>query len=108
MVRKEMSTGLSSLEHAYVWNDAVLLLAYVNGDSDTTERIMRDAARLKQRVGTIKQCYAIAVKGQSFPTNEGPNRRERVHARVTVLRASSYAMANRFQIEIAVKKRKLD
>jgi hypothetical protein len=107
IVRQEMSAGLSSLDHAYVWNDAVLLLAYIDGDSHTIGRIMVDASRLKQKVGTIRKSYAIAVKGQSFPTNQSPARIENSDLRVTVLRASSYAMANCFQIESVVKKQRL-
>lgn len=108
MVRKEMHIGLSSLTHAYVWNDAVLLLAYVDGGQDTTEKIIRDAARLKKKVSTLKQCYAIAVKGQSFPIELRPSQHKRDDVRVTVLRTSSYAMANCFQVEAAIKKRKFN
>lgn len=108
MVRQEMHNDLLSLNHAYVWNDATLLLAYVDGDSRTIEKIIADASRLKQRVDTIKQCYAIAVKGQAFPTNYEPVPYEDNDPRVTVLRTSSYAMANCFKIEAAVKEQKLN
>jgi hypothetical protein len=108
MVHQEMQTGLSSLNHAYVWNDATLLLAYVDGDSRTFEKIIADTSRLKQKVDTIKPYYAIAVKGQAFPTDYDPDTYENDNLRVTVLRTSSYAMANCFQIEAAAKKQGLN
>jgi len=103
-VRQEMRTGLTSLDHAYVWNDAVLLLAYADDRSGALQESLRDAARLKRRVDIVAQSYAIAVKGQVFPR---PSRHIDHDTRVTVIRASSYAMANCFEIEAEVKRKKL-
>ena len=99
---------LRSLEHAYVWNDSVLLLGYVDSTPSSSERCLRDAERLKRKVDEwttswASECaYAIAVKGQAFP--QQPQDRTKA-GRVTVLRASSYAMGNCFLIEKKAKSR---
>jgi len=85
---------LTAIAHSYVWNDSVLLLAFVNDTASSVVAAMKDADRFKRRVDAIKKCYAIAVRGQTFPTapeSQTPN--------LTVLRASSWAMANCFEIE---------
>jgi hypothetical protein len=101
--------SLPSLDHVYAWNDSALLLAYVDGTRLADEKCLRDAHRLKlkiddwMRTWSKKRSYAIAVKGQTFP--------EPTHGqltdRVTILRTSSYAMGNCFEIERKVKDRKL-
>ena len=102
VVRGEMRKGLEALSHAYVWNDSVLLLAYVDSHPQLYEDAIRAADTLKRKVDAIAPSYAIAVKGRAFPTMpEAPNQR------VTVIRASSYAMVNCFEIEAEAKKRKL-
>jgi hypothetical protein len=57
---------------------------------------MRDADRFKQSVDVIKRSYAVAVKGRTFPALPGPVPSS---MNVTVLEASSWAMANCFEIE---------
>src|SRR5580700_6379769 len=59
--------SLNITAHAYVWNDSVLLLSYVNEDDSSFESAMKDADKLKRRVDVIVRSYAIAVKGQTFP-----------------------------------------
>lgn len=100
LVSKAMRDGLTTLDHAYVWNDSVLLLAYLKGNS--YEKVMRAADELKRQIDAQNLCYAIAVKGRSFPAPA-----ESVPRRVTVLRASSYAMANCFAIEKKAKDQRL-
>ena len=101
LVRREMTAGLRSLDHAYLWNDSVLLLAYVNHRPHTYENALHSVDDLKRKVDLIARCYAIAVKGQVFPINIPP-----ADARVTVIEASSYAMANCFRIEKQAKTKK--
>jgi hypothetical protein len=106
VVCHEMRTGLRSLDHAYVWNDAVLLLAYVDDHSQRLRESLRDAALLKRKVDGVKRSYAIAVMGQAFPSGS-PRTPKQHDARVIVLKTSSYAMANCFEIEAEGKRRGL-
>jgi hypothetical protein len=100
LVRREMATGLPALEHAYLWNDSVILLAHVTGSPRAYQRVIRAADDLKRQVDMIAPSYAIAVKGRAFPhARQGP--------RITVIRASSFAMANCFEIEVEAKRKKL-
>lgn len=99
VVLDTMESDLLSLNHAYVWNDAVLLVANVDHQFLNA---MRAADALKRRIDATARCYAIAVKGRTFPTStEGPS------TRVTILRTSSYAMANCFRVEEVAKLKNL-
>jgi hypothetical protein len=110
VVCQEMRGGLTSLDHAYVWNDAVLLLAYL--DEHVLQGSLHDAALLKRKIDGVKRSYAIAVMGQAFPSDSPCTSIKRGNngdhdARVIVMKASSYAMSNCFEIEAEVKARKL-
>jgi hypothetical protein len=98
LVRREMAGDLAALDHAYVWNDSVVLLAYVDGRPKAYERAIHAADDLKRKIDVTAPSYAIAVKGRAFPSNAAPN-----DPRVTVISASSYAMANCFEIEAKAK-----
>jgi len=87
---------LTRVNHAYVWNDSVLLLGFVDKTRASFIEVMREADRFKRAVDVIKTSYAVAVKGQTFPA---PEAIEIASDRVTVLQASSWAMANCFEIE---------
>ena len=102
IVRQEVAAGLKSLEHAYVWNDSVLLLSYVDGRSHNYRNSLQAAAALKCKIDMICPNYAIAVKGQAFPSIARWNSQN-----FTAIAASSYAMANCFAIETAAKAKKL-
>lgn len=111
LVGRALAPGLlPSLAHAYVWNDSALLLAYVDGTRSGDEACLRDADRLKLTIDewmqtwTTKRSYAIAVKGQAFPEPCGAGAAAN---RVIILRASSYAMGNCFEIDKEVKRCKL-
>jgi len=102
LVRHEMTGGFGALHHAYVWNDSVLLLAYVDSRASVCEKAMRAAEDLKRKVDVVAPSYAVAVQGQAFPSHSGFK-----NNRVTVIKASSYAMANCFEIEAEARRRKL-
>jgi hypothetical protein len=102
LVQWEMAGNLDALDHAYVWNDSVLLLARVDDRPEAYERAIRAADGLKRKVDVIAPNYAIAVKGRTFPSNVRLD-----GTRVTVIEASSYALANCFEIEAAAKREKL-
>jgi hypothetical protein len=108
LVLDEMAKGLPAHSTAYVWNDSVLLLAYLNASSGAAEVILREADALKRRLDALaiashaRISYAISVQGQVFPDPRDleasgvPTEKE---VRTIVIRASSYAMANCFLIE---------
>jgi hypothetical protein len=91
----QAQTNRYSFAHAYAYNDAVLLLSYVDGKAASYRTAMRDADALKKEIDQIRNSYAIAVKGQAFP----PVSNVITGGRVTVIEASSWAMANCFEIE---------
>jgi len=76
----------------YTWNDSVLLLSFVGAHATSYAAAMRDAYLMKQRVDQLQSCYTVAVKGQAFPP---PAEHD---ADVTFIAASSWAMANCFEI----------
>lgn len=92
---------LANVNHAYVWNDSVLLVGFVDGTSDSFVRVMREVDTFKRAVDSINTSYAIAVKGQTFPEVDVAGTSA---DRITVLQASSWAMANCFEIEKKLKK----
>jgi hypothetical protein len=101
LVTQELGGGaLGSVAHAYVWNDSVLALSYVDQTIQSYETALRDVRRLKGRIDQLRPSYAIAVKGQPFPPADDLP----AHLRVTVLAASSWAMANCFLIEDKLRK----
>ncbi|WP_162823665.1 hypothetical protein [Lysobacter sp. TY2-98] len=90
--------------HTYLWNDSVLLLAYADEHLTNADGIIREANELKKKIDRIGRCYAIAVKGKTFP--ELDHFRPAIfdgqiadQPRAIVIKASSFAMANCFLIE---------
>lgn len=83
-----------SFARAYAYNDAVLLLSYVE-DKESLQTVMREVDELKKSLDKIGKSYAIAVKGQAFPAI----RKTPVDERIVIIETSSWAMANCFEIE---------
>ena len=98
----EEAPSLTTIAHTYVWNDSALLLSYVDGD-DTFEPAIRDAEKLKRRIDGLANSYAIAIKGKAFPPAPG-ERNAQAPRNVTLIDASSWAMANCFLVEKALGK----
>lgn len=98
-----MRCGMKHHDHAYLWNDSVLLLAFLNR-VNTPEAVLRDVDGLKRKLEHLGKSYAISVKGRAFPY-PGSSQPVGNHARTTVIRASSYAMANCFRIEELIGKK---
>ncbi len=113
LVRNEAGTILKQHEHIYAWNDSVLLFAYLDESSDGAKPILDEVNKLKQKIdklpsfeGNANRSFVIVVQGRPFEdsianaTNmvdeEGPDENG---VRVTIVRASSYALANIFAIE---------
>jgi hypothetical protein len=102
LVRREMARDSGALDHAYVWNDSVILLADVSHGPEAYARAVHAADDLKRKVDVIAPSYAVAVKGRTFPPNS-----DTPSSRVTVIKASSYAMANCFEIEAEAKRKRV-
>lgn len=98
-----MNHGMSAHAHAYLWNDSVLLLGYLDRTTEST--LLREANSLKETIEQeVNKCYAISVKGQAFPNPELPSAavssgQIAEQPRSIVIKASSFAFANCFQIE---------
>lgn len=109
LTRTAFYSGMPMHAHSYCWNDSVLLLAYWNQDLEAARSILAEASKLKRNVDSqIDKSYAISVKGQAFPETTS----ERLgipdeQSRCTILRASSYAFANCYQIEAEAKRNRL-
>ena len=94
--------GYGSIHRVYCWNDSALLLAHVDDREDLIVTALKEADTLKRHVDGICKSFAVAIRGQTFPLPPG------IHetSRVTVIEASSYAMANCFLVAKQVKKLK--
>jgi hypothetical protein len=92
---------------AYCWNDSVLLLGYL--ENATPGELLREAQVLKSEIeATIGRCYGICVRGQTFPELPGSppvDKQVTEQPRAVVIKASSFALANCFQIEAALGKK---
>ena len=113
LVDSNMSHDMSNHDHCYMWNDSILLLAYLDSpdrNNNNENLILREADQLKRKVDDICSSYAIAVKGQVFPDNtiiSSPvfNGQIADQPRVIRLKTSSYAMGNCFIIEECLGKK---
>ncbi len=98
LVQAESAEALQYHQHVYVWNDSILLLALLDSKHVYFEAIMKEVDGLKRKIDSHCQCYAISVKGKTFPMPSAPT----VDDKFVFLRASSYALANCFTIEKAL------
>ncbi len=104
LVVNEMRTALPTHDRAYIWNDSVLLLAFLDHTSATPERVLREVDGLKRKIDTmvkpygLPNSYAVAVKGQVFPSM-GLEQQIDDGKRAVIIEASSYALANCFLIQ---------
>jgi len=89
--------------HGYLWNDSVLLLAFLDDAGRHAETVLREIDRFKKEIEDLGANYAIAIQGQAFPDPMGTAG----HDRVTVIRASSFALANCFEVEKFAREKKL-
>jgi len=103
ITESRMNYGMKAHAHAYMWNDSVLLLGYL--DQATARSLLEEADSLKRAIEQgVNKCYAISVKGQTFPEPGFPsgavfNGQIAEQPRSIVIKASSFAFANCFQIE---------
>lgn len=95
---------------AYIWNDSILLVAHFSHPKEK-KAILKEQSAFKVAIGArfpkSHQPYAIVVQGKSLPslgfTN---NSRPNSPLQVVILKSSSWAMANCFEIEHALRKKK--
>lgn len=103
ITENRMNHQMSAHAHAYIWNDSVLLLGYL--EQVPARKLLEEADSLKKIIEhDIQKCYAISVKGQTFPEPNFPsgaifNGQVAEQPRSIVIKASSFAFANCFQIE---------
>jgi hypothetical protein len=116
----ETSGNWVNHEHTYVWNDSVLLLAYLDKPGrhltrkEMKETILREADAFKRHIDADlgRKTFAIAVQGQTFPhypyVPSGARRGKQISDQpdVVVLKASSWAFANCFEIDRLLSKHK--
>ncbi|MFW2276462.1 hypothetical protein [Burkholderia orbicola] len=110
----KMNHGMDNHSYCYVWNDSVLLLSYQSRPAVTRRRVLAELDECKQWLE--RECagdlYAICVKGLAFPQDElrSPtvDGEKRGPTRAVVLKTSSWAMANCFEIEKKLKHHRAD
>ncbi|MGF6859223.1 hypothetical protein [Paraburkholderia sp. CI3] len=110
----KMNHGMRNHSYCYVWNDSVLMLSYHSRPAVARRRVLAELDECKQWLE--RECtgklYAICVKGLAFPQDEMPSPSvdgEMVgQARAVVLKTSSWAMANCFEIEKKLKHHRAD
>ncbi len=101
----QMHGGLPLHAHAYIWNDSILLLAFLD-QVHRPEPIMREVDGLKRKLAHLGKSYAISIKGQVFPDLAASISNE-CSGRATVIKASSFAMANCFRVEECIAKKRM-
>ena len=109
LVSENMTNGMLNHDHCYIWNDSILLLAYLDQGTDENS-IIKEADQLKRKIDKICSSYAISVKGQTFPDDLISqttiiNEQASSKHRVIKLKTSSYAMGNCYRIEERLGKR---
>jgi hypothetical protein len=108
LVLREMDV-LPSHAHIYIWNDAVLLLAFLDNNL-SVGAVLHEADCLKRKIDILvgrcglDHAYAIAVRGRAFP-DLAIDPDAGGHDRAVVIKASSYALANCFIIEARLGKK---
>lgn len=110
----KINHGLPLHSHGYIWNDSVLLLSYMTEPNWSKRGFFAELVDFKSFLE--QQCntsiYAISVKGLAFPQDiMAPavfNGQLANQPRAVVLKTSSWAMANCFLIEKALKRHRAD
>lgn len=110
----KINSGLPHQSHGYVWNDSVLLLSYHTTPARTRLAVLQELSDFKRALELQSgiRTYAMAVRGRAFPDDtlaspvfQGPPAGQ---PRAIVLKTSSWAMANCFLIEKALKRHRAD
>ncbi|MCG7986221.1 MAG: hypothetical protein JAY64_01725 [Candidatus Thiodiazotropha weberae] len=110
----KINHGLPLHAHGYVWNDSALLLSYETKPAARRSKVLAELNEFKTwlEIQCEAKLYAISVKGMSFPSNELGSSvfEDQTHhqPRAVVLKASSWAMANCFEIEKSLSKHRAD
>jgi hypothetical protein len=110
----KMNNGMESHSYCYIWNDSVLLLSYESKPAVARRRVLEELDECKRWLEheCSGKLYAICVKGRAFPRDElhDPALDHDMHGqgRAVVLKTSSWAMANCFEIEKKLKQHRAD
>jgi len=100
-IQKKALEKLPLHKNIYVWNDSILFLSFTGEGYSLYEPIMKELDTFKAVIDKRWRCYAISVKGKTFPP---PSNQETAGDKFVYLRASSFAFANCFAIEAEGKK----
>ena len=114
-VKAQVQAGhLPSHPYAYLWNDSILLLAYLSDEeprSAQKNRILREADNLRRKmdVDLGLKSFGISVQGMAFPDNGisaavFTGKQAADQPDVVILKASSWAFANCFEIDKNLRK----
>jgi len=108
VVYGQINNSMPKHQHAYTWNDSVLLVARIDENLSQYKLIMKEADELKKRIDEVCECYAISVKGMSFSEPclfAGHQFKGQIdQPKFVFLKSSSYAFSNCFEIEKKLKK----
>ncbi len=110
----KINQGLPLHSHGYIWNDSVLLLSYMTEPNWSKREFVAELDEFRSFLE--QQCcasiYAISVKGLAFPQDIMVpavfNGQIANQPRAVILKTSSWAMANCFLIEKALKHHRAD
>jgi len=103
VVYDQINEQMDKHQHAYSWNDSVIIVANIDKNCIDLTPIMKQADNLKKKIDNICKCYAISVKGMTFSEPlfySGHQFEGQIHQpKFVFLKASSYAFSNCFAIE---------
>jgi len=109
-VYNQINVNMNNHNHAYTWNDSVLIVASIDEKYSGLSEIMKEVDSLKKKIDEVHKCYAISVKGMSFsgPSIWGGHQYvgQMDQPKFVFLKASSYAFSNCFEIEKKLKIKK--
>lgn len=101
---EKINSGMGLHCNGYIWNDSILLLSFHTKSASDRAKVLSELAEFKNALE--QDCdistYCISVQGKSFPFVG--NESHSAQAKAIVIRASSWAMANCYLIESALKK----
>lgn len=83
-------------DHVYVWNDSAAFVSHPKQNEDDYRFVIQELIDFTNETQNIASCYAVCVKGTSFPP---PPPKPRCLPKYSFLTVSSWALANCFKIE---------
>lgn len=87
-------------DHGYIWNDSIMLLSYQTSPK-SRRPLLRELNTFREKLHkhVCMDLFGIVVSGMTFSINDSL----KIHPKFTILKTSSWAMANCFEIEEIMK-----